>query len=110
MKNIEHAEQVLLADSEPIDLFVIGILFDDSRAMELIRLIRLDINSHATPILMVRLMPSQHEEMLQNVMQTTIALGTVSNYLEADHRDPSVEKQIRTAAEDCLRLDRRLKG
>lgn len=36
-----------------IDLFVIGILFDDPRAMELIRMIRLDITRHATPILMV---------------------------------------------------------
>lgn len=47
--------------------------------------------------------------MLRHVMQTMIALGTVSNYVEFDYRDPAAEKEIRAAAEDCLRSDKRLK-
>jgi hypothetical protein len=109
VSSIEHAEQLLVENAEAIDLFLIGILFDDSRAMELIRMIRLDINNHATPILMVRLMPSQHEEMLRHVMETMIALGTISDYLEADYQDPVIAKQLREAAEGCLRFDKRLR-
>jgi DNA-binding response OmpR family regulator len=42
-----------------IDIFVIGIHFDDSRAVDLISVIRKDDKYRKTPILILRLLPTE---------------------------------------------------
>lgn len=99
-KDFEHS--LKLIEEYEIDLFVIGILFDDSKAMELIKVIRLDAQKQHVPIVVTRFMPSQYEEMLCHVMDTMKALGTVSYYFEADYQQSSVKKRLRKLVEAYL--------
>lgn len=99
--DFEHALRLIQEDDD-IDLFVIGILFDDSKAMELIKIIRLDTDKREVPIIVTRFMPSQYEEMLSHVMDTMKALGTVSYYFEADYQQATVKKRFRKLVEAYL--------
>ncbi len=98
-----------LSESNHADLFVIGILFDDSKAMDLIKLIRLDPKHKETPILVIRLLHSQHEEMLKQVLNMMIALETVCDYFEGDYTEPGTATKLKELVTDCLTSDRRAK-
>ena len=91
-----------------IDLFVIGVLFDDSSAIDLITTVRLDSKQGNTPILVVRLMPSLYADMLRNMMRILKELGTVSDYLELDLADLEVKERIRAAIEQYLPADKQV--
>lgn len=106
-KDVEHGQSLIL-EHDAIDLFVIGILFDDSKAMELIKTIRLD--NTTVPIIVTRFMPSQHAEMLQHVMDTMMALGTVSAYFERPLGEPRLHDDFRALVEKYLPKDKRLKS
>lgn len=99
--DVEQAIRLIQEDGE-IDAFVIGILFDDSQGMELIKTIRLDKNRKHIPILVTRFMPSQYEEMLAHVMGTMKALGSINEYFEADYNEASVKTRLRQLVEGYL--------
>lgn len=98
-------EATKLIVEKDFDLFVIGILFDESAGMELIKQIRLGERNRGVPVFVTRFMPSQHEDMLRQVLGTMIALGTVSDYFEADWQASGIETTIRTRIEKLLLAD-----
>lgn len=107
-QDFDHAQK-LITDDDEFDLFVIGILFDDSKAMELIKIIRLDPTKHNIPILVTRFMPSQYEDMLRRVLDTMKALNTVSDYLESDLSVPELKERVRHTVEKYLPVEKRVK-
>lgn len=92
------AERLVKANS--FELFVIGIHLDDSQALTLIKSIR--ENGHqTTPIIIVRLLPSEMEKTLRSTIEVMKPIYKISAYLELE-RDPNAAKGIRAAAEKAL--------
>lgn len=83
--SLKQAEELLKADG--IDLFVVGVHFDDSRALEFINQVRLDGRHHATPIVVFRSQPSDHAEILKQTFQVMKTIRGVTEYLELDADD-----------------------
>ena len=105
-RDMAQAKKLLLENV--INLFVIGILFDDSSAIDLITTVRLDSKQRNTPILVVRLMPSLYADLLRNMMRILKELGTVSDYLEPDLADLDIKERIRAAVEQYLPADKQV--
>lgn len=80
--HLQEAERLLIENG--IDMFVIGIHFDDSRAMELVKFIRDDEKHKKTPIVMVRFWPSEHAQILRQTIEVMKTVRAVSAYIEAD--------------------------
>ena len=99
-KDKSEAKKLILEND--IDICVIGILFDDSSGMELIKIIRLGERNKNTPLFITRFMPSQHERMLRSTLETMVAIGTVSDYFESDYRAPGIESTVRSRVEKFL--------
>lgn len=74
-----------------IDLFVIGIHFDDSRAMELVKLIRLGEMHAKAPVIIVRMSPTDHDRLLRQTIDHMIRVGAVSDYIESAEKDKENE-------------------
>jgi len=85
-----QAQRAIL--DEDIEVFVIGIHFDDSKAIELVRQIR---NSHKhfhKPIIIIRVLPSQLAKTLKHSVMAVKKLYDIADYLELEHSaDPSQE-------------------
>jgi len=99
--NVQHGMR-LLNEQHGIDIFIIGILFDDSKAMDLIKRVSSRETAAKRPILVVRLMSSQHEEVLKSTMKTMIELKIVKEYLEVLHTHPGAKRMIRNLVEKYL--------
>jgi DNA-binding response OmpR family regulator len=96
-----EAERLLLEDG--IDLFVIGIHFNDSHAMELIKLIRSNKNNHAkTPIVVARFAPSEHAKILRETIEVMKVVHAVSDYIEKDGQPETFGARLREAVERFL--------
>ncbi len=102
---LQQSERLVIEDI--IDLFVIGIHFDDSRTMELVKLIRLDPKHKETPILITRLTPSSMAEFIQQTMETMKSLRVVTDYLELED-DPMADVKIRDTVSRLLPAGKRL--
>lgn len=100
-QSVQHGIQ-LLNERSDVDLFLIGILFDDSKAMDLIKRVSNRDPEKRTPILVVRLMSSQHEEVLKSTMKTMVELKIVKEYLEVLHTHPGAKRMIRNLVEKYL--------
>lgn len=109
VRSVQEAVQCF--GKNDIDFFMVGILFDDSKALEFIKIIRAEQKYADTPILVVRLMPTMHEEMLRTVMETMLAAKVVKNYFEIDWQHPEFKQLIREEVErhlpaaKCVRCD-----
>lgn len=97
---LQEAERLIVENG--ISLFVVGIHFDDSRAMQLITSIRTDENHKDTPILVVRLSPSEHEEMLRMSLDTLVKLNIVSEYIEMDKLGKTQRNLLRKVVDKLL--------
>lgn len=84
-----------------IDLFVIGIHVDDSLALELVRFIRTKAQYKDTPLILVRLLPSQNAEVLRETISAMKSLHKISEYLEVE-LDAAPAEKLRRAAEKLL--------
>ncbi len=100
-----EAQRLVLEDG--IDLFVICIFFDDSRAMELVTVIRTDPKHKQTPILVVRVTPSEMADFIRHTMNTMKTLHVISDYLELDG-DPIADIKIGDAAKEYLPSEKRI--
>lgn len=80
---LEEAERLSIEDG--IDLFVIGIHFDDSRAIELCRFIRNDRKHSQTPVILVRYQPSDSALFLRQSIEVIAKVIGVKSYIEADY-------------------------
>lgn len=98
---IRAAQRLVMEDG--IDLFVIGIHFDDSRAVELVRFIRSDQRHKTTPIVFVRLLPTTLRDILGTTVLALIKMGTISQYLELEN-DPDFAVKIRDYVSSLLPL------
>ncbi len=58
--------------------------------------------------MVVRLVPSIHEAMLRTVMDTMIAVRTVSAYLEGDVSEPKFKQLLKTTVDEFLPAEKRL--
>ncbi|MGH9549082.1 MAG: hypothetical protein ACRD3W_06905 [Terriglobales bacterium] len=100
VSTLQQAE--LLLEQESVHLFVIGVHLDDSRSMELISTIRTNETYKHFPILVVRLMPSEHTEMLRATLGMMIKLKVVSEYLELDPETPNDPGKLRRTVDNLL--------
>jgi response regulator RpfG family c-di-GMP phosphodiesterase len=102
--NKHEAEALVINDS--IDLFVVSIHFDDSRAVELISFIRKHEKHDLRPIVVIRFMPAANTEVLRDTVNGLIKVGSVRSYLELE-KDPDIIKKIRNEIEFCLPVGKR---
>jgi len=82
-----QAKRMILEDG--IDIFVIGIHFDDSSALELVRYIRESQKHCQTPVLVIRVLPSQFAKTLKLSVEAVKKPYDIADYLELEgHADP----------------------
>jgi response regulator RpfG family c-di-GMP phosphodiesterase len=84
-----------------IDLFIIGIHFDDSHALELVKFIRTESDHKKAPLLIIRLLPSQNPQILLQTIEVMKPLQQIGEYLELEF-DSDQPKQIRNTVERLL--------
>lgn len=103
---LQEAERLLIENG--IDLIVVGIHFDDSRAMELVKTAR-DSSSHKkTPIIVVRYWPSEHAQILRQTMEIMKSVRAVSAYIEADAEERPFMERVREAVDHTLPIRKRV--
>ncbi len=96
----QEAERLIVEDG--IDLFILGIHFDDSRALQVITTIRLDEKHKKTPILVVRLSPSEHTEMLRMTLDTLIKLHVITDFIEFEKHGKNQKHLFRKLVDKLL--------
>jgi CheY-like chemotaxis protein len=96
---LQQAKNLVLDDG--IDLFLIGVHFDDSQAMELIKLIRNAPKHKSTPIVVVCLTASGMGFVLRQIMDAMKSIHTINDYLELDN-EPKPAQRIRLTVDKCL--------
>jgi DNA-binding response OmpR family regulator len=80
--NLTQAQNYLL--DPRIDMFVVGIHFDDSRAMELIRIIRSNKRLKSVPVLVIRTLPSEQAKLLRDALGMMKVVMAISDYMELE--------------------------
>jgi len=99
--NLNQAQNYLL---EPdIDMFVLGIHFDDSRAMELIRIIRSNKRLKTVPVLVIRTLPSEQAKLLRDALGMMKVVMAISDYIELEGDVQAGAKVAETVAAALFR-------
>jgi DNA-binding response OmpR family regulator len=75
-------EGLKLLAEQIFDLFIIGVHFDESNAMQFVNEIRSRPSSQTTPIIIVRALPTNLSESIKQVMLSVKRAGLISEYLE----------------------------
>ena len=88
---IAHARGLVVENV--FTLFVIGVHFDHSQTLDLVKTIRGDDKHKNTPIIVVRLLKSIMVEPLRHTMEGLINRKTISEYLELE-RDPDAQAKL----------------
>lgn len=101
-------QSVELIHLNGVDLFVIDILFDDSQAMELVKLIRAAPQHRKAPIVVTRLGASDHAEMLRSVVIPLTNSQTISCYFEGEVSDRDLGPLLRKTIERYLPMNKRI--
>ena len=96
-----------LIDMDGVDLFVIDILFDESQAMELIKLIRAQPKHRKSSIVVTKLGPSDHAEMLRSVVTPLTSSQTISCYFEGEVADRDLGPVLRKTVDQYLPAHKR---
>lgn len=96
----KEAERLIIENG--IDLFILGIHFDDSRAMQMIATIRLDEKHKAAPIFVVRLSSSEHAQMLKETMETLVKLSVITEFLEIERLSKNQTTLFRKLVDQLL--------
>ncbi|MBA3857199.1 MAG: hypothetical protein C0507_09860 [Cyanobacteria bacterium PR.3.49] len=94
-----QAKRMVIEDG--IDIFVIGIHFDDSRSLEFVHEIRSCEKNAKTPIIMVRTMPSAIEHTLRKSVLAVKSLYDIAIYLECESEE-KLEHELRVQVEKLL--------
>ncbi|MDR3617086.1 MAG: hypothetical protein P4L53_26250 [Candidatus Obscuribacterales bacterium] len=90
-----------------IDLFMICLMFDESRSLELVNLIRLDARYKQTPIVVVRLTTTTIDFITQ-IMHSMKKLHVISDYLELEDSLQS-ELKIRDIVRELTFVEKKIK-
>jgi CheY-like chemotaxis protein len=101
--SLKNAEQMTLEDG--IDLFVLGIHFDDSRATELANTIRRSAAHAKTPIILVRILPSTIAKFIRSSTNGLIATGLITDFLEFQKTD-EISSKLKQSVEAHLPADK----
>lgn len=104
---LRQAERLVIEDG--IDCFVIGIHFDDSRALDLVKFIRSTASHKSTPIIVTRILPSLNAQMLKDNVTIWHSIYRISDYLELESDSEAGEK-VRAAVAKCLEAARDLRS
>ena len=99
VSDVMGAQYQIMEDG--IDLVIIGIHFDESRAIELVNIIRSDDKHKKTPIVLIRLSPTGLSESINVTTAALIKIGTVSEYLELES-DPEAALKIKDVVGSLL--------
>ncbi|MBA4027129.1 MAG: hypothetical protein C0473_02705 [Cyanobacteria bacterium DS3.002] len=94
-----------------IDLFVVGVHFEDSRGLELVEFIRKDV-AHA-PIIVVRYKSSEIADLLRQTIEAVRRVKAINAYVEADSNfgdGRSFGQRVREAVEQSLLENKRAFG
>ncbi len=102
--NLQTAKQHVLED---LDLFVIGIHFDESRAIDLVTSIRHKGKHKMTPIILIRFMPTTLGDSLKSIASALIKVGNINEYLELED-DPDADRKLRHHVTALLPIERAL--
>lgn len=94
-----QAKRMVIEDG--IDIFVIGIHFDDSRSLEFVHEIRSSEYHADTPVIMVRTMPSAIEHTLRKSVHAVKDLYNIALYLECED-EAKLEFELRAKVESLL--------
>ena len=94
---VQHIEE------SDIDLFVIGIHFDESRAIELIDTIRTNRKHADSPIVVIRLLPTPFVESLRSAAAVLIKTGSIDAYVELEGKGNAAEL-LRDAVDEQLSI------
>lgn len=103
VKTLESAKEQL--ERTDIDLIVVGIHFDDSRAVDFMKAVREHENHKETPVVMVRSLPSDMADFLRHCIREVSKLYRISSYIETDHFQTN--QAIREAIEAALPANKR---
>jgi len=101
--SMKEAEQMTLADG--IDLFVLGIHFEESRATELASTIRRSPKHEKTPIVLVRILPSTIEKFIRSSTNGLKASGIITDFLEFQKTD-EISSKLKKCVEALLPADK----
>lgn len=94
-----------LLGENKFDLFLIGIFFDDSKGVELIKDIRLSVDQ-TTPIVAARLKDTPNNEMLGQILNALVAAKLADEYIEGVHDTGDMQKKLRKTVESYLPADK----
>lgn len=94
-----EAEKLLTKGA--FDLIVVGVHFDDSRAVEFLTIVRDDEQHKFTPFVFVKTRPSTISEQLKKPILMLKKFSQVSAYVETDQLKED-DKRIRAAIVSCL--------
>jgi response regulator RpfG family c-di-GMP phosphodiesterase len=101
--SIKEAERMTLEDG--IDLFVLGIHFEDSRATELANIIRRSAVHANTPIILVRILPSTIAKFIRSSTNALKTSGIITDFLEFQKTD-EIAPVLKKAVEIYLPADK----
>lgn len=92
-----EAERLLMEDG--IDLFVVGVHFDESQALELVKFIRSNKEHKKSPIVVIRSYQSEHENILRQALGVMKMTDAITEYLECQgHCDDLTELKAALSA------------
>lgn len=74
------------------DLILVGMHFDDSRAVELISHLCQTENHKNTPVILVRMLPSKVAAFLRSTAESLIKVSSVRQYLEVEGDSEAASK------------------
>ena len=89
---LSNARRKLVATK--IDLFLIGIHFDDSHAIDLVHTVRHNDNYKCSPIVVIRTNASQYAAMIRQTMVAMKSNRQIEEYLELEN-EPDASAIIR---------------
>lgn len=84
-----------------IDLFILGVHFDDSRGTELASNIRRSAAHAQTPIILLRCLPSTIAKFIRSSTNALKASGTITEFLELENVE-QISDELRKAVESHL--------
>jgi len=89
-RSLHHAEKLVVAEN--FDLFLLDVHFDDSKATELVNIIRRNEAYAETPIVIVRIAPSEFLRQVRETMVLLRRLERINGYLEVFDDESSQTK------------------
>ena len=99
VSTIEDALNAL--QKQQFDAIVIGMHFDESRALELVKILRQDSRFASTPVFVIRVIQTPYASILKSALDIMIMVKAVNQYFECD--DPGDKLgSLRKAIDDIL--------